>query len=245
MLGDAAAARRLLDEAEERRHPFLPVLDFESTCARLAARRRRAHPGVAVEACRRGAARCREPGAAPPRCSCARPRCASATASRPSRLADLAGSSHPAGRSSPRRTPPRWPSSDPERLLSVARAGSRRPGCCSRPPTPRRSRRRSHGRGSGSSSPREAEDRARELAGRAEDACTPALREAETPALLSAREREVAVLAGEGLTNRQIAERLHVSVRTVESHVYRACSRLGLSDRAALVAVAGVRRPRG
>jgi DNA-binding NarL/FixJ family response regulator len=46
----------------------------------------------------------------------------------------------------------------------------------------------------------------------------------------------VAVLAAEGLSNRQIAARLHVSVRTVESHIYRACTRLGLADRAALAA---------
>jgi DNA-binding NarL/FixJ family response regulator len=46
----------------------------------------------------------------------------------------------------------------------------------------------------------------------------------------------VAVLAAEGLTNRQIAARLHVSVRTVESHIYRACTRLGLPDRPSLAA---------
>jgi DNA-binding NarL/FixJ family response regulator len=46
----------------------------------------------------------------------------------------------------------------------------------------------------------------------------------------------VAVVAAEGLTNRQIAARLDVSVRTVESHIYRACTRLGLPDRASLAA---------
>lgn len=40
----------------------------------------------------------------------------------------------------------------------------------------------------------------------------------EAPAVLTPREREVLVLLAEGYTNRAIAERLHLSVRTVESH---------------------------
>ena len=62
----------------------------------------------------------------------------------------------------------------------------------------------------------------------------PALELARAPLPVSSREREVAVLAADGLSNRQIAARLQVSVRTVESHTYRACTRLGLPDRAAL-----------
>lgn len=50
-------------------------------------------------------------------------------------------------------------------------------------------------------------------------------------------EREVATLAATGLSNKQIAARLHVSVRTVEGHIYRACTRLDLPDRAALAAL--------
>jgi DNA-binding NarL/FixJ family response regulator len=72
------------------------------------------------------------------------------------------------------------------------------------------------------------------LAQRCEDARTPALLAGISPLPISAREREVATLAATGLTNRQIAARLHVSVRTVEGHVYRACTRLDLADRAAL-----------
>lgn len=48
---------------------------------------------------------------------------------------------------------------------------------------------------------------------------------------LTAREREVAVLAAQGVTNRDIAARLHLSVRTVESHLYRATAKLGVSRR--------------
>jgi DNA-binding CsgD family transcriptional regulator len=51
------------------------------------------------------------------------------------------------------------------------------------------------------------------------------------PMPLSAREREAAALAAQGLTNVEIAARLVLSVRTVESHVYRACVKLGISGR--------------
>ncbi len=81
-----------------------------------------------------------------------------------------------------------------------------------------------------------AADRAAALAHRCEDARTPTLAASLSPLPISDREREVIHHAARGLTNRQIAEQLHVSVRTVESHIYRACTRLGLTDRAALVA---------
>lgn len=61
---------------------------------------------------------------------------------------------------------------------------------------------------------------------------TPALLAAARPVPLTAREREVAALAARGLSNRQIARRLTVSVRTVEGHLYRAGHKLGISDRA-------------
>ena len=48
---------------------------------------------------------------------------------------------------------------------------------------------------------------------------------------LSDREREVASLGRDGLTNRQIAERLHLSVRTVENHMSRALRKLGYRTR--------------
>lgn len=51
---------------------------------------------------------------------------------------------------------------------------------------------------------------------------------------LSTREHEVAVLARDGCTNRQIADRLGLSVRTVENHMSRALRKLGLVSRSAL-----------
>lgn len=53
---------------------------------------------------------------------------------------------------------------------------------------------------------------------------------------LSAREREIARLVRSGLANRQIAEHLHISVRTVENHVSRVLRKLRLSGRAELSA---------
>ncbi len=54
---------------------------------------------------------------------------------------------------------------------------------------------------------------------------------------LTAREQETAGLVARGLSNAQIAARLSLSVRTVESHVYRATTKLGLHDRAELAAL--------
>ncbi|MEV0379521.1 AAA family ATPase [Nonomuraea sp. NPDC050643] len=52
---------------------------------------------------------------------------------------------------------------------------------------------------------------------------------------LSEREREIVDLVGEGLTNRQIGERLYLSPRTVETHLARVFRKLGVNTRAALV----------
>jgi DNA-binding NarL/FixJ family response regulator len=54
------------------------------------------------------------------------------------------------------------------------------------------------------------------------------------PLPLTIREREIANLLAQGLTNKQIAERLVVSVRTVEGHIYRACTKINVADREAL-----------
>ena len=55
------------------------------------------------------------------------------------------------------------------------------------------------------------------------------------PAELSARELEVLRLIARGLTNREIAERLFLSVRTIESHRARLQRKLELTRRSELV----------
>jgi DNA-binding CsgD family transcriptional regulator len=51
---------------------------------------------------------------------------------------------------------------------------------------------------------------------------------------LTGREREVARLAGAGLSSKDIAAALHLSVRTIDSHLARVYRKLGVSRRAAL-----------
>lgn len=62
---------------------------------------------------------------------------------------------------------------------------------------------------------------------------------AEDDGLISARERHVATLVAEGLTNRQIGQRLGISPHTVARHVTHARSKLGLRSRAQLAVWAG------
>jgi DNA-binding NarL/FixJ family response regulator len=50
---------------------------------------------------------------------------------------------------------------------------------------------------------------------------------------------EVVMLAGGGLSNREIADRLQLSVRTVEGHLYRAAGRVGARDRSELARAIG------
>jgi DNA-binding CsgD family transcriptional regulator len=84
-----------------------------------------------------------------------------------------------------------------------------------------------------------ATNRARELACRCGDVHTPALSDAAAPAVFTGRMREVVTLAGSGLSNREIAERLQLSVRTVEGHMYRAAGRVGARDRNELARAIG------
>ncbi|MCX4766756.1 AAA family ATPase [Streptomyces sp. NBC_01275] len=53
-------------------------------------------------------------------------------------------------------------------------------------------------------------------------------------ATLTAQEQEIATLAASGMTNKQIGERLHLSPRTVGSHLYQLFPKLGIASRAAI-----------
>ena len=53
-------------------------------------------------------------------------------------------------------------------------------------------------------------------------------------ASLTWQERRIADLAAGGLTNKEIGKRMHLSPRTVSSHLYRIFPKLGITTRAAL-----------
>jgi DNA-binding CsgD family transcriptional regulator len=63
------------------------------------------------------------------------------------------------------------------------------------------------------------------------DLRTPATAAIERPLPITDREREIATLVAGGLSNRQISDRLNVSARTVEGHLYRIFTKLGITDR--------------
>ncbi len=59
-------------------------------------------------------------------------------------------------------------------------------------------------------------------------------------AVLTARESEIAAMIASGLSNKQIAKRLSLSLATIKSHAHHILSKTGLPNRAAVaVAVAG------
>lgn len=76
-----------------------------------------------------------------------------------------------------------------------------------------------------------------------EGATTPALRLAARAPFLTPREHEVAVLATGDLTSKAIAERLVLSPRTVESHLYRVFAKLGIENRSQLADVLDLETP--
>ncbi|WP_082946234.1 helix-turn-helix transcriptional regulator [Mycobacterium sp. E1747] len=86
--------------------------------------------------------------------------------------------------------------------------------------------------------PQEAADEARRahsLAARCGGAQTPALRRLGDQVGLTSAEHEAARLATSGRSNKEIAENLCVSVRSVEGRLQRVCTKLGISKRSQLV----------
>jgi DNA-binding NarL/FixJ family response regulator len=98
-----------------------------------------------------------------------------------------------------------------------------------------------HRQASREQSARAAGARAAQLLERCEGARTPALALAGPVEELTPREREIATLAARGASNREIAERLVVSVRTVENNLQRAYGKLGIRNRRELAHVLQVK----
>ncbi|MDX2565343.1 LuxR C-terminal-related transcriptional regulator [Streptomyces sp. TX20-6-3] len=69
---------------------------------------------------------------------------------------------------------------------------------------------------------------------------TPLLRTAEIETPLTNREREIALLAATGRSSKQIADQLMLSARTVDNHLQRIFSKLGVTSRRGLGPALGV-----
>ena len=80
-----------------------------------------------------------------------------------------------------------------------------------------------------------AEQKAARLLARCEGAVTPPIQTMTARVRLTPGELDTAVQAAAGRTNKQIAGDMHLSVRTVESHLQRAYEKLGVSGRRELV----------
>lgn len=66
---------------------------------------------------------------------------------------------------------------------------------------------------------------------------TPALRAAATPQPFTNRQREIISLAAQGLSNKEIADRLTMSIRSVEGHLFRASQRVAANSREQLISI--------
>jgi DNA-binding NarL/FixJ family response regulator len=75
------------------------------------------------------------------------------------------------------------------------------------------------------------------LAAECQGAQTPALRAATTSQPFTDRQREIISLAAQGLSNKEIADRLIMSVRSVEGHLFRASQRVGANNREQLISI--------
>ena len=61
--------------------------------------------------------------------------------------------------------------------------------------------------------------------------------------LLAPQELQIARLAAEGLSNREIGQQLYLSHRTISNHLYRIFPKLGITSRVELAAVVGAPAP--
>jgi DNA-binding CsgD family transcriptional regulator len=95
----------------------------------------------------------------------------------------------------------------------------------------------SHRRAGRTGSALTAAARAARLAAACGGATSPAIAAASLTPPFTHREREIAVLVAKGLSNREVAEAVSLSVRTVEGHIYRASTKAGVAGRSGLADV--------
>ncbi len=87
-------------------------------------------------------------------------------------------------------------------------------------------------RGGRQDSARRAAARSRELHSRGQGGLAPVITELDPDIVkLTQREAQLVKMASDGLSNPEIADRLVLSIRTIESHLYRAMQKLGVNDR--------------
>ncbi|QXC60752.1 LuxR C-terminal-related transcriptional regulator [Aquihabitans sp. G128] len=82
--------------------------------------------------------------------------------------------------------------------------------------------------------------RATQLADRCPGARTPGLVPSDGSVPLSTREREIATLAGQGVSSQEIADRLFLSIRTVNNHLQNVYTKLGVNRRDQLAEALGL-----
>ncbi len=87
-------------------------------------------------------------------------------------------------------------------------------------------------------------ERVRRLRQRCGGVATPLLATVPVHCALTPREREIADLAAAGRTSPEIGRTLRISARTVDNHLARVYSKLGVNGRSALATIFGVRGPR-
>jgi len=79
--------------------------------------------------------------------------------------------------------------------------------------------------------------RASQLAAKCGGATSPAIAAASSALPFTERELEIAMLLAQGLSNRDIADAMSLSIRTVEGYIYRACNKVGVKGRGDLADV--------
>lgn len=88
-----------------------------------------------------------------------------------------------------------------------------------------------------------ATQQAQTCAARCQGARTPLLASAATTAALTAREKEIALLAAANTPSKDIAAALHLSVSTVDNHLQHAYAKLGVTTRRELAGTLGTGTP--